>query len=139
ADEGPHLDRDCTPAVDGAQPRPHPGVRSRRDCRAGHSRCIDDAAERHLPFAVRAAGHGVCANLGGGVGRSGIRRSEMTEAGTKAPDTSWLRAIGAARHDPAARLQNVDLLAILIAILLPWSTSGVGIAVALWVVALIPT
>jgi O-antigen ligase len=63
----------------------------------------------------------------------------MTEVETKAPDTSWLWAIGAARHDPAARLQNVDLLAILIAILLPWSTSGVGIAVALWLVALIPT
>ena len=63
----------------------------------------------------------------------------MTEVGTKAPDTSWLWAIGAARHDPAARLQNVDLLAILIAILLPWSTSGVGIAIVLWVVALIPT
>jgi O-antigen ligase len=63
----------------------------------------------------------------------------MTEAGTKRPDTSWLWAIGAARHDPAARLQNVDLFAILIAILLPWSTSGVGIAVVLWVAALIPT
>ena len=38
ADEGPHLDRDRAPAVDGAQPRPHPGVRPRRDRRAGHPR-----------------------------------------------------------------------------------------------------
>ena len=36
ADEGTHLDRDRAPAVDGAQPRPHPGVRPRRDRRAGH-------------------------------------------------------------------------------------------------------
>src|SRR5262249_12359061 len=55
------------------------------------------------------------------------------------PNLSWLSAISAARHDPAARLRNVDLLAMLIAILLPWSTSGVGIAVLLWLVALIPT
>ena len=38
ADERPHLDRDRAPAVDGAQPRPDPGVRSRRDRRAGHPR-----------------------------------------------------------------------------------------------------
>jgi len=40
---------------------------------------------------------------------------------------------------PAARILNVDLLAIFIAILLPWSTSGVLIFVALWIFALIPT
>ena len=44
-----------------------------------------------------------------------------------------------ARHDPDARILNVDLLAVLIAILLPWSTSGAAIAVVLWVIALIPT
>src|SRR5437867_2691868 len=35
--------------------------------------------------------------------------------------------------NPAARILNVDLLAIFIAILLPWSTSGVLIFVALWI------
>ncbi|TMH27393.1 MAG: ligase, partial [Betaproteobacteria bacterium] len=45
----------------------------------------------------------------------------------------------AAWSNPAARILNVDLLAIFIAILLPWSTSGVLIFVALWIFALIPT
>jgi O-antigen ligase len=45
----------------------------------------------------------------------------------------------AAWHDPFARILNVDLLAVAIAILLPWSTSGVIIFVALWIIALIPT
>ena len=36
--EGAHLDRDRAPAVDGAQPRSHFGVRSRRDCRRGRPR-----------------------------------------------------------------------------------------------------
>jgi O-antigen ligase len=50
-----------------------------------------------------------------------------------------LSTVLSAWHDPAARILNVDLLTILIAILLPWSTSGVAIAALLWVVALIPT
>jgi O-antigen ligase len=45
----------------------------------------------------------------------------------------------AAWHDPAARILHVDLLAVLIAIVLPWSTTGVVIFVALWIIALIPT
>src|SRR5947199_4157461 len=45
----------------------------------------------------------------------------------------------AAWHDPAARILNIDLLALVIAILLPWSTSGVVIFVALWIIALLPT
>jgi len=59
----------------------------------------------------------------------------MTEVG-KEPGVSWLSVIWSARHDPAARLLNVDLLAVLVAILLPWSTSGVSIALALWLIAL---
>ena len=47
--------------------------------------------------------------------------------------------IFSARHDPVARILNVDLLAVLIAILLPWSTTGTMIAIVMWVVALIPT
>lgn len=50
-----------------------------------------------------------------------------------------LSSILAARHDPAARILNVDLLAVVVAALLPWSTSGVAIFVLLWIVALIPT
>jgi hypothetical protein len=45
----------------------------------------------------------------------------------------------AAWYDPAARILNVDLLALLIAILLPWSTSGVAISAILWIAALLPT
>jgi O-antigen ligase len=50
-----------------------------------------------------------------------------------------LSTIFAAWHDPAARILNVDLLAVLIAILLPWSTSGVAIFAILWIIALVPT
>ena len=32
-----------------------------------------------------------------------------------------------ARHGPFARMLNVDLIVVLVAALLPWSTSGVGI------------
>jgi O-antigen ligase len=45
----------------------------------------------------------------------------------------------AASHNPVARILNVDLLALFIATLLPWSTSGVVIFVVLWIIALIPT
>jgi O-antigen ligase len=50
-----------------------------------------------------------------------------------------LWSILAARHDPAARILNVDLLAVAAAALLPWSTSAFAIFVVLWIVALIPT
>ncbi len=42
-------------------------------------------------------------------------------------------------HDPVARILNVDLLAVLVAILLPWSTSATAIAVVCWIAALVPT
>ena len=63
----------------------------------------------------------------------------MTEAAPKVPGDSVLSVIWSARHDPAARLFNIDLLTVLIAILLPWSTTGVAIAAGLWLIALIPT
>jgi O-antigen ligase len=44
----------------------------------------------------------------------------MTEAKRTEPAMSWLSVILSAWHDSAARILNVDLLAIL----LPWSTSG---------------
>ena len=57
----------------------------------------------------------------------------------KQPGTSWLAVIWSARQDPAARILNVDMLAALIAILLPWSTTGTTIAIGLWVLALLFT
>jgi O-antigen ligase len=59
----------------------------------------------------------------------------MVEAIRKKPGASWLAVFWSARHDPAARTLNVDLLTVLIAILLPWTTTGVSIVVVLWVIA----
>ncbi|SFI12717.1 ATP-binding cassette, subfamily B [Bradyrhizobium sp. Gha] len=55
ADEGPHLDRHRAPPFDGALPRPHPGVRSRQDRRAGRAFGTDRATRRHLSQSVRVA------------------------------------------------------------------------------------
>src|SRR5665213_2647941 len=63
----------------------------------------------------------------------------MTNAERRDPGISWPALILSARHDPIARILNVDLLAVLIAIVLPWSTSGVAIAAVLWIIALVPT
>ena len=63
----------------------------------------------------------------------------MSEAIPKAPGVASLPGIWSALRDPAVRLRNVDRLAALIAILLPWSTTGVGIAVMLWLIAFVPT
>jgi O-antigen ligase len=62
----------------------------------------------------------------------------MAETARTQPGVSFA-VIMSAWHDPAARILNVDLVTVLIAILLPWSTTGVVIAAALWVVALVPT
>ena len=43
------------------------------------------------------------------------------------------------RLNPAARIRNVDFIAILVAVLLPWSTSGVGIGMVLWLAAMATT
>src|SRR4051812_36890410 len=63
----------------------------------------------------------------------------MTDAIRREAGASWPSVIWSAWYDPAARIFNIDLLTVLIAILLPWSTSGVAIAAVLWFVALIPT
>ena len=57
----------------------------------------------------------------------------------KQPGTSWLATVRSARQGPAARFLKIDLLAVLIAILLPWSTTGTTIAIVLWVLALLFT
>lgn len=53
--------------------------------------------------------------------------------------SSMAGAVLAARRDPAARIFNVDLIALLMAALLPWSTSAVSILSVLWLVALLWT
>jgi O-antigen ligase len=63
----------------------------------------------------------------------------MTEAVRREPPTTGLSLVLSAWHDPFARILNVDLLTVLIAILLPWSTTGVVIVAVLWVIALVPT
>jgi len=55
------------------------------------------------------------------------------------PGTSLPSFIMSARHNQAARIFNIDVLTALIAILLPWTTTGVAIVGALWVVALLPS
>jgi hypothetical protein len=63
----------------------------------------------------------------------------MTEAAGDTQGAAKLSTIFAAWYDPAARIFNVDLLAVLIAISLPWSTSATAISAILWIAALIPT
>ena len=61
----------------------------------------------------------------------------LNEGATSSP--SWLAKasiIFAAWHDPYARILNIDLVAVIIAILLPWSTTGVVIFATLWIIAL---
>ena len=65
--------------------------------------------------------------------RSGHQREEMNSIG------SMLSVMASARHDPVARMLNVDLVAVLVAVLLPWSTSGVGIGMVVWLAALAAT
>ena len=63
----------------------------------------------------------------------------MSEGATSSP--SWFSKasiVFAAWHDPFARILNVDLLAVIIAMLLPWSTTGVIVLAVLWIIALIP-
>jgi O-antigen ligase len=52
---------------------------------------------------------------------------------------AMLSVMASARHDPFARMLNVDLVAVLVALLLPWSTSGVGIGMLVWFVGLAVT
>jgi O-antigen ligase len=53
--------------------------------------------------------------------------------------SSMLSLMLSARRDPVARILNVDLMAVLVAALLPWSTSGVAIGMVLWLAALAAT
>jgi O-antigen ligase len=55
------------------------------------------------------------------------------------PNVSTRFLVFNAWHDPAARVLNVDLLAVLTAASLPWSTSAVAVLIVLWLLALVPT
>src|SRR5690242_5126463 len=71
-----------------------------------------------------------------------VGRAAMTTSGIKHEARSIgsaRAAILAARHDSAAWVRIIDFLAVLVALLLPWSTSGVGIAVVMWLIVLVPT
>ena len=63
----------------------------------------------------------------------------MSEAVKRQPSTNGLLVVLSAWRDPEARILNVDLLTLFIAISLPWSTSGVAIFAVFWIFALIPT
>lgn len=62
----------------------------------------------------------------------------MTTHNRKASTVS-LSVIMSAWRDPVARMLNVDLLTVLLALLLPWSTTGVAIVAILFTIAVIPT
>jgi O-antigen ligase len=57
----------------------------------------------------------------------------------KMPIGSIFSRVLSARQEPVARIRNVDLVAVAVAVLLPWSTSGVAIGMVIWLVALVPT
>jgi O-antigen ligase len=65
--------------------------------------------------------------------RAGLLRRKMNSVG------ETLSFMASARRDPVARMLNVDLVAVLLAALLPWSTSGVGIGFVLWLAAVAAT
>ena len=63
----------------------------------------------------------------------------MTRATSIAPRPSKRSVIVSAWHNPARQILGVDILAVLTAASLPWSTSAVAIFIVLWILALIPT
>ena len=63
----------------------------------------------------------------------------MTNAASIAPRASERSVIIAAWHNPARQILAVDVLAVLTAASLPWSTSAVAVFIVLWFLALVPT
>jgi O-antigen ligase len=61
------------------------------------------------------------------------------ERGEKSAIGSISSRIFSFRLNSTARMRNVDFIAILVAVLLPWSTSGVSIGVVFWLAALATT
>jgi len=63
----------------------------------------------------------------------------MTETIPKESGASLFSTIWSDGSDPQGRIRNVDRLAVPVAALLPWTTTGVAIAAVVWVLALLPT
>jgi O-antigen ligase len=63
----------------------------------------------------------------------------MTEAIRRGSGASLFSAIWSDGLDPEGRIRNVERLAVPIAVLLPWTTTGVAIAAVVWALALLPT
>jgi O-antigen ligase len=61
----------------------------------------------------------------------GTHRIALSRAIPRAPFGAW--------RDPAAWILTVDVLSVLVAVALPWSTSGVAIFMVIWFLALVPT
>jgi len=59
-------------------------------------------------------------------------------AGKRLSPGAMIALVFSAWRDPAARILNLDLLAVLLALLLPWTTSGVAIVSVIWFAALLP-
>ena len=67
-------------------------------------------------------------------------QARMTETLDKTVQgRSWLAAIAPWRIDHAVRIRNLDLCAALIAVLLPWTTTGTLIAIGLFVIGMLFT
>ena len=81
----------------------------------------------------------ICSEMTGYGGDRKEWRVRMAMAGNTQGASISSRVFSAWHPTPTRGSSNLDLLTVLIAILLPWSTTGVVIAAALWVVALIPT
>jgi len=62
----------------------------------------------------------------------------MTEAMHRTSTVSNWSALVASRFSPAALLLHADLLVVLAAVALPWSTSAVAILLGLWLFSLVP-
>jgi O-antigen ligase len=63
----------------------------------------------------------------------------MSEITRREPGLSWLLPILSRWFNRSALILYVDIVTVLIAVLLPWSTTGVVIASVLWLIVLAPT
>jgi O-antigen ligase len=63
----------------------------------------------------------------------------MSQAVRNGSGASLFSTIWSDGLSPEGRIRNVDRLAVPIAMLLPWTTTGVAIAAVVWVIALLPT
>src|SRR5258708_6010454 len=74
-----------------------------------------------------------------GSGTDGTKMTVDRERSEKSAIGSISSRIFSFRLDRAGWMRNVDFIAILVAVLLPWSTSGVAIGMVLWLATLATT